>query len=662
MQANPATGEQPRASAAPRRHPLLAIAALVALALVLLALIWDWNWFKRPIERRVSAATGREFHIDGDLSVKLSMHPRITVDRLRLGNLPGNAQPQMASVGQLQFRLHLLPLLRGDWVLSEMQLRQPWLLLEKNRAGVPNWNFRKGDSDWPEIRDLSVDTGKLEYRNPARRTDMDFLVRSGAPQRDARLAPLLVTGSGLYVGNRVEIEGRVDSPLALANAQRPYHIDARAHAGATRATAEGTLIAPLQFKGLDLKFGLSGPNMALLYPLIGVATPDTPPYRLMGQLSHEAKLWNYRDFTGAVGDSDLSGDATLQTGGARPKLIADLVSKRLDFDDLGGFIGAPPQVGGNETASPEQIRLAAQRQASARVLPDQRFELEKIRNMDADVKLRAQTLETRRLPLEAMNAHLFVDGGVLRLDPLEFRAAGGEIESHIRLDARQATIASSAQVRARGLSLPRLFPGWAITEDSTGRLSGNLRLSGQGNSVARMLASSNGEVSARMGSGRISNLVMEKAGIDIQESLKFLLTKDRTIPVRCAFGDFDVRAGEMTSRALAFDTTDTVILANGRIDLREERLDLMLKPMPKDHSFLTLRAPLALTGTFKAPEFHPDMKRITLRAAAAALLATIAPPAALIATYESGPGKDLSCQPGAQFTAAQKKWFRTASN
>jgi uncharacterized protein involved in outer membrane biogenesis len=165
-----------------------------------------------------------------------------------------------------------------------------------------------------------------------------------------------------------------------------------------------------------------------------------------------------------------------------------------------------------------------------------------------------------------------------------------------------------------------------------------------------------------MGQGRISNLVMEKAGIDIQETIKFLLSKDRTIPVRCAFGEFDVKNGVMDSRALAFDTTDTVILGDGKISLRDESLDLLLKPLPKDHSFLVLRAPLKLTGSFKDPEFHPDVKRITLRAVAAALLATIAPPAALIATYETGPGKDVACRPGQNFAEAQKKWTRSASN
>src|SRR5687767_11892600 len=97
--ANEATPASPR----PKSRLGLMITALVALAVVILILIWDWNWFKPPIERRVSAATGREFRINGNLGVKLSMKPRITMDRLTLSNLPGSADPQMASVERLQF-------------------------------------------------------------------------------------------------------------------------------------------------------------------------------------------------------------------------------------------------------------------------------------------------------------------------------------------------------------------------------------------------------------------------------------------------------------------------------------------------------------------------------------------------------------------------------
>ena len=89
-----------------------------------------------------------------------------------------------------------------------------------------------------------------------------------------------------------------------------------------------------------------------------------------------------------------------------------------------------------------------------------------------------------------------------------------------------------------------------------------------------------------------------------------------------------------------------MIYGEGTVSLRDEVLDLRLIPQPKDHSFLSLRAPLLVTGSFKDPEFKPDYKRVTLRGIAAAVLGSIAPPAALLAVFETGPGKDLSCRPG----------------
>ena len=99
----------------------------------------------------------------------------------------------------------------------------------------------------------------------------------------------------------------------------------------------------------------------------------------------------------------------------------------------------------------------------------------------------------------------------------------------------------------------------------------------------------------------------------------------------------------MTSRGLAFDTSDTIIVGEGQVSLRDEALDLKLRPRPKDRSLFVFRAPLLVKGSFKDPSFRPDMARVGLRAALALALGNIAPPAALLATFEPGPGKDSNC-------------------
>ena len=165
--------------------------------------------------------------------------------------------------------------------------------------------------------------------------------------------------------------------------------------------------------------------------------------------------------------------------------------------------------------------------------------------------------------------------------------------------------------------------------------------------MAQIAANANGDADAGMGAGRISKLLMEFAGMDLAGILKIKLTHDQQIPIRCAYGDFAVQDGVMTPRALVFDTSETRLNGTGTIDLRDERLDLVLKPRTKRFSPLSLRAPLYVEGTFRKPELRPDYARMGLRAAAAAVLANVAAPAAaLAATADLGQGKDAQyCAP-----------------
>lgn len=622
---------------------------LLGLLIVLFFLLFDWNWMKGPIERRVEAATGREFDIVGDLDVDLSLDPLITADGLRLGNAAWSEDADMLEVERLQVRIALLPLLRGDIVLPQLDVSRPRIVLEKNAENVGNWIFddQAGEEEpapaLPDLSKLKIDDGEFVYREAATRTAIRLRIATEPPGPQDKAAPLSLKGDGRWKGQPFTLQGRIDSPLELTDADSPYRLDLSARAGTTRAIVRGGLTGPLALRDFEVRMALSGQNLADLYPLLGVALPDTPPYALDGNLGRTGTTWRYRGFVGKVGDSDLGGDASVDVGGERMKLTADLVSKRLDLDDLAGFIGAPPQTGAGEAASAEQKRRAARQAARSRVLPDEPYDLGKLRSMDADVKLRARRINAPSLPIDDMTAHLLLDDGLLRLEPLNFGVADGDIESRIRLDARSNPIRAAADIRARRLNLPNLFPDADIIKDSVGRIGGDIRLSGRGNSVAQMLATADGDVALGMGKGRISNLLIELAGLDIAEGVRFWLGKDREVEIRCAYADFGVRQGQVDTRAFAFDTVDTIVQARGTANLRDETLNLRLSPHPKDFSFLSVRSPLWIRGSFKDPSIRPDAGRLTLRGAAALALGAIAPPAAILALIETGPGKDSDC-------------------
>ncbi len=641
------------AAPAPRRRfalrPLSRTGAVVlgvlAALIVVIAILFEWNWLRRPIEWVVERQTGRSFHIAGNLDVDLGRVTTARADALTFGNAAWSKVPTMAAADRAEVSVDVFPLVfKRETRIPRIQLTRPQLRLETGPDGAGNWVFgdSSGDSRMT-FRDLWIDDGRLLFLDPKTKTEVDIALDSATSTTPDEPAAVNVDGKGRWAGNRFTLAGQVASPLALRDTDKPYRIDLRASAGPTRAHARGTLLDPFRLRDFDLRLMLAGQNLEDLFPLIGVATPPTPPYKLDGRFTRDGNTWHYDDFAGVVGDSDLGGSAALTVGRERPLLKANLVSKRLDFDDLAGFVGAPPQTGGNEASNPEQRAEAAALAADARLLPDTPYDLTKLRAMDADVRWKAHRINAPSLPIDDMDAHLLLDAGLLRLEPLNFGVAQGDIRSQIRMDARSDTIRTDAKIAIRRLDLGELFPQAELTKSAIGRIGGDMTLAGTGNSIAGILGTADGDMAVGMGRGQISNLLMELAGLDIAEALKFLITKDKTVPVRCAFGDFAVKDGVMQTRTLAFDTADTIIVGKGQISLKDETLDLEMRPRPKDRSILALRSPLVVGGTFKDPSFRPDFKRLGLRGAVAVALGSITPPAALLATIEVGPGEDSAC-------------------
>ena len=120
-----------------------AVLGVTGLALAALLLFWDWNWFKGPIERRVTAATGREFRIDGNLDVDLGRIVVVRVENLWLANVAWSLTPEMAKADLLRFEVPFWPLLRGERILRRVDIVRPALLLERNHRSTANWQFRK---------------------------------------------------------------------------------------------------------------------------------------------------------------------------------------------------------------------------------------------------------------------------------------------------------------------------------------------------------------------------------------------------------------------------------------------------------------------------------------------------------------------------------------
>jgi uncharacterized protein involved in outer membrane biogenesis len=637
-----------------RARFIRAVLFAAAVALGLLLVFWDWNWFKGPLERRVEAATGREFHIAGDLDVDLGRIIVVRVADFSLANARWSLTPEMARAGLLRIEVPAWSLLRGDKMLRRIDVVRPALLLERNRRGTANWRFKTEVRGAPppapdapswSFGELRVHEGRLDVRDLPLDTHVRLTVDSARPDPGAESVRLLMRGNGRYRGHPFQLDGWADSPVALLErSDAAYRVDLSARAGSTRARVHGALTVPIDPARITLAVELRGNDLGDLYPLVGLAVPATPPYSLRGRFERKGRVMTLRDLEGRIGDSDVAGVMAVDLGGRKPHLRGDLVSTHLDLDDLGVAIGLPPGTGEGESASPAQRAEAERRASSPRLLPDRDFDLRKLGAMDADVQLRADDVDAGKWPIQSLAMRLRLRDAVLRLEPLEVGFAGGAVAGPVSLDARGDTIDARADVHVRGVDLEKIFVD--MKPANVGRINGTVDLRGQGNSIAEMLGTADGAVQLGMGSGRFSNLLLELAGLDVAETLKFLLGKDQTVRLRCAYADLGFDDGRARARSLVFDTRDTVMFGEGTIDFGEEEIALELRPEPKDVSPLSLRGPLRVGGTFKDPTFRPEAKSLVARAAAAAALYAIAPPAALLALIETGPGEDVDCWSG----------------
>ena len=190
-----------------RRHPWLTLLGAFLLGLAILILLWDWNWFKGPVERQVEARTGREFDIGGNLDVDLDWRtPTIRADRVRFGNAKWSKEPTMAAADRVEFRIAIWPLLRRQVRIPELRLTRPSLHLEMGPQRIGNWKFGKGGGTRTQFRQLWIDGGKLTFVDAAARTDIAANVTS---QRTNAVAgsSVAVEGGGRWKGNRFRIEG-----------------------------------------------------------------------------------------------------------------------------------------------------------------------------------------------------------------------------------------------------------------------------------------------------------------------------------------------------------------------------------------------------------------------------------------------------------------------
>ncbi|MGI9170759.1 MAG: AsmA family protein [Caulobacteraceae bacterium] len=560
--------------------------------------------------------------------------------------VPWSPRP-LARLPRLVVKVRLLAAMRGHLELPLVEADGPVIFALRDGRGRENW--RASDRPQPPLKAppigrLILAGGAVRYEDVPRRLSFAGTLSSSETVGAVGRGTFQLQGRGRWNGApfTAAITG---GPLVNVDASRPYPFTARIAAGATKVAASGALAHPFDLNRVAGRLKVSGPDFAGLKALTGVALPSTPPYDLSAGFARVGVRYAFRGIAGRVGDSDLAGDLTADSRAGRPFVVATLASRRLKLADLAAVIGGAPRHVAGHTLSPAQKALAAKLAAEHRILPDTRLDVKSIRGTDARLTYRAASVQAGTAKIRGRALKLVLDHGLLVVDPLTLALSRGDLSGSVSLDARGATPREAMEMRLTNARLENLIGRGTANPPLEGGLYGRAKLSGRGDSVRAAAATADGNVSLVVPHGEIRKAFAELLGIDAANGLFLLLTKNQgETPIRCAVADFRARAGVLTADRIVLDTGVVLAQGSGRIDLRDETLNLALKGKPKKFRLLRIGAPITVKGSLLSPKFGVDAGKAAGQVIVGGVLGVlVAPLAAILPFVNAGLAKNADC-------------------
>jgi uncharacterized protein involved in outer membrane biogenesis len=621
---------------------------------------WNWDWFLPFVTSRASAAIGRPATAE-HLHVKLGRVVSVVLDGVVLPNPDGfDAEAPFARVAHLSVDVEALTYARTRaLVIQQITLDQPAIYAAARDDGATNYAFHMQPaapdapkSDGPQIGRLTIRDGTAHVVIPKFKTDATATIMTqdasqtavaGTVANAGQDAEIVVEVKGMYSSQPITGKLIGGALLSLRDTSKPYPIDLRMANGPTQITLVGTVQDPVSFAGADLKLDLKGPNMGLLYPLTGIPLPKTPTYRLGGQLDYADKKIRFRDFSGLIGASDIAGTIAVDPGPQRQDVTADLHSKAVDLEDLGGFIGSEPGRSSDPNMTAEQRSKLAKAEASTQLIPNTPINLPKLRTADIHLKYKGDKIKGRNVPFDRIEVTMDIVDGHITLHPVVLGVGTGAITAQVDLTPEaNDLIHAKADVQVRQLDVSRMLSATHLVKGA-GRLGGSATIDTHGNSLAAMLGAGNGKLDLYMSGGNLSALLVDLSGLQFGNALLSALGIPDRAELQCLIGQFALQHGVLSTKTMLIDTNESIISGSGDIDIGHEKLNYQIKTETKHFSIGSLPAPIGITGSFKNPSIGPDVLTLGVRGGAAVGLGFLLPPLALLPTIQLGVGDENRC-------------------
>jgi uncharacterized protein involved in outer membrane biogenesis len=448
------------------RKPRLLVLLLAAPLMLGADLPFGREEVREYILERLSDMAGRELSVEGEMDIDLGWEPAVRLEGVQVANAEWGESPHLLELDALEVTLDMRRLLQGEVRLPRLALIGPRLFLEVSGEGEPNWVLGGEDQtivesaaapegepgNLPNIDQLEVKGGELAYLDHSA-ADPKWIrgeIAEAGGSLDADGVDF--TASGTLGGESYAIVLQAGPLDALRAGQQPNPFYLLATAGGSRLMVEGTLVAPFELRGIDLALEAHGSGFDEL-PLV-TGLPESPPFDLEARLLREEGPWRLRDLTAAIGQSRMTGRATLDLTGETPRISADLDAGTLA---LGELLAIVPE--GADEPEPTEAEGAG-------------LDLSVLKALDADIRFTADDLFFHRLRLAEVRADLTLQDGALMLAPFSAAAGGGRVSTQLTL--HPDPLRGSARFELEEVNLQQALVELELDERRLGVLDGTI--------------------------------------------------------------------------------------------------------------------------------------------------------------------------------------------
>ena len=536
--------------------PVVAVGALYAFI--------DPNDYRAQIAEALSKQLGRAVKLEGPIKLSLSWSHGVdlAVSDVSIANPSWASRPHFAKIGQLGVGVGLQPLLQKKLEISAFKLGDADIQLETNAAGQTNYDFQ-AESKTPVLH-----TGKSEPDRQA----------AGAPPVALHIDHVAINDSKLTLRGK-DGKSAVYAVKALA-------LDNKGGGIALNFTGEAAGV-PVK---LDLTGGVLEQVMSAQWPFTADIAYAAYKLHAEGTLENGGKSVTLSNYAMTAGSTKLAGQLAVKLAGVRPAIEGTLTSEKLDLADL-----KPPAVAG-EALAPDAANRPAQ--ASQRLFSDEPLNLDALKAVDAKLDVSIAELPLGETPIKQLRAKLDLVNGRLSLAPLTLLFAGSAMQGEVRLDASVAP----AQLRVT-LDAPRLDMAELAKGMMEGKADASFSLNTLGNSFHDFASNADGAVKLVSGGGALPKAALAAIGGNL---LDVLAAGAGSARLNCLAARFKIQRGQMQSDGVLLDTDQATLMADGDVDLGDEKINMLLKTRAKIVKIDAYTPAVRVSGALAHPRFAPD--------------------------------------------------------